>query len=74
MEIPMDTPRLIEELDRLFPEKCPSIDESEREIFRYAGKRELVVLLKTSLDLQLQQIAEDNREKGEVNVSKSKNA
>lgn len=32
----------INDLNRAFPERCPAITDSEREIWMYAGKRELV--------------------------------
>lgn len=33
---------LVEGLDRLIPERCPGVNQSERVIWMYAGKRELV--------------------------------
>ncbi len=36
---------LLKKLDELIPEKCPSIHDSERAIWKYAGKRELVNFL-----------------------------
>lgn len=37
---------LIEYLDRLIPHRCPSIADSDRSIWIYSGKRELVEFLK----------------------------
>jgi hypothetical protein len=68
MEIPHDSHTLIESLDRAFPELCPEVGATEQEIFFYAGQRALVKLLTTSYELQMQQIAEDNKEKGDLNV------
>ena len=33
---------LVKELDTDIPERCPGVKDSEREIWIYAGKRELV--------------------------------
>lgn len=52
MVIPDFSEDLIKELDKLFPEMCPRPDMEDREIWMYAGKRELIRLLKTSLELQ----------------------
>lgn len=40
--IPIDLVRWLEET---FPERCPTITDTERETWWYAGKRELVRLL-----------------------------
>ena len=45
-DLPSSIPELIAKLDRDYPHKCPRIEESERAIFKYAGKRELVDTLK----------------------------
>jgi hypothetical protein len=37
---------LLEELDRRFPDKCPEISFTDREIWFYAGQRSVVRLLK----------------------------
>lgn len=39
----------LDDLNRAFPERCPSITDSEREIWMYAGKRELVRYLQQQL-------------------------
>lgn len=46
-KLPATVDQLIDELDRLVPEVIPSADARMIEVQRYAGKRELVVLLKT---------------------------
>lgn len=51
---------LIEWLDQAFPHKCPSPEQSEREIWMYAGKRELVDLLITKQKLSEQKEDSDN--------------
>lgn len=39
----------LNDLNRAFPERCPSITDSERQIWMYAGKRELVRFLQQQL-------------------------
>lgn len=46
-KLPASVDELIDELDRMIPEVIPATDARMIEIQRYAGKRELVVLLKT---------------------------
>jgi hypothetical protein len=41
---------MIDELDDLYPEKCANKKQTEREIWMYAGKRELVRNLKILKD------------------------
>ncbi len=42
-ELLLDIPeQLVRDLDDLFPHKCPSISMSEKEIWFYAGQREMV--------------------------------
>lgn len=36
------SPKLLHDLDRLFPERCPETDTADRDIWFYAGKRALV--------------------------------
>ena len=43
------TPDLVDGLDKLGPPRCPLPDQSEREIWMYAGKRQLVDALKTAM-------------------------
>jgi hypothetical protein len=40
--LPIDSYELVEELDRLYPEKSPNPLDSEREIWMKAGERRLV--------------------------------
>ena len=51
-DLPDLTEALVNALDHLYPEKCPSITDDERFIWCYAGKRELVRQLRTVLDQQ----------------------
>lgn len=37
---------LLEHLERVIPEMCPDLQQSEREIFLYAGQRSLVRTLR----------------------------
>lgn len=43
---------LVELLDSLVPERCPHLNESERDIFFYAGQRYLVTCLKSAYAIQ----------------------
>ncbi len=38
---------LISKLKEIYPDKCPSIDTSDREIWRYGGQVELVRMLES---------------------------
>lgn len=46
-DIPAIPPGLIDALERRFPSKCPDISDSERVIFLYAGKVELIQWMRT---------------------------
>ena len=46
MQLPDSSYALIDELDRIFPEKLPEPNESLESIQRHAGKREVVLFLK----------------------------
>lgn len=46
MQLPNTSVELIDDLDRMFPEQVPQAGDSMETIQRYAGKRELVLLLK----------------------------
>lgn len=46
MKFPETAAALVEELDRLFPERVPEIGDSMEAIQRYAGRRELILFLK----------------------------
>lgn len=56
--IPVFATDLVKELDKQFPEKCPSVKDSERDIWTYTGKRELV----RNLLIRLQMAEEAERE------------
>ena len=43
---------LIRKLKEIYPDKCPSIDTPEREIWRYGGQVELVRMLESVYDEQ----------------------
>jgi len=51
-KIPTVDETLIEALNERVPERCPDPSWSEREIWIYAGKRELVKLLINEFTLQ----------------------
>ena len=38
---------LIRKLEEIFPDRCPSIDSHDREIWRYGGQVELVRMLES---------------------------
>ncbi len=43
---PIDEP-LLRKLEELFPEKCPDINASDREIWTYVGSRSVVRMLRS---------------------------
>ena len=45
---------LLEYLNKQYPERCPNVKQSERDIWRYVGARELVRHLNQLYDEQLQ--------------------
>jgi hypothetical protein len=47
---------LLTELDLTFPRKCPELHETEREIFAYKGKRDLIEFLKAVFEEQNENI------------------
>lgn len=49
IHIPEQSDDLIELLNKHIPERCPSEEETDREIWKYAGKRDLVRELLASL-------------------------
>lgn len=59
--LPGLTRALVEALDTLFPERCPDIQDNERGIWVYAGKRELVRHLKTVLERQERRVDENTK-------------
>lgn len=50
--IPTLDPSLIQALNERVPERCPDPNWSEREIWMYVGKRELVNFLISELKMQ----------------------
>ena len=49
---PRVTKTLLKELDERFPNQCPRLEDSEREIWVAAGRRQVVDLLKEKFDEQ----------------------
>jgi len=47
---------LLKKLEEVFPEKCPSLDSSDREIWVYVGSRSVVRMLRA---VYLEQQQED---------------
>lgn len=52
-EIPIYSADLIKMLDEHYPEKCPDLSMTDREIWFYVGQRTLVRHLVTRLEQQL---------------------
>lgn len=50
---------LLNELDRRFPDKCPDIRDSEREIWIKKGERRLVEFLKVVFEEQNENILKE---------------
>lgn len=46
------SPELLDDLDTLFPERCPETNVADRDIWFYAGKRALVRDLRQALRYQ----------------------
>lgn len=55
--IPYSAEDLIKQLDEIYPERCPTPDMTDREIWMVAGQRKLVTNLKARLAAQ--QTSED---------------
>lgn len=51
LKVPGLTREAVSALDALIPERCPDIHDSERAIWIYAGKRELVNFLKRQMEI-----------------------
>jgi hypothetical protein len=49
---------LMEELEKKWPEKCPHLDWSDREIWLYVGLRQLVSIFRASFDTQQKKASE----------------
>lgn len=54
-DLPDLSPAWVDALDALFPERCPDIQDTERAIWMYAGKRALVRDLRVVLKRQQEQ-------------------
>lgn len=48
--LPSTVTKLIEELNKAYPHRCPTLKESEREIFYKAGQRSVVDFLQRLLN------------------------
>lgn len=49
---PPVAPTLVEHLDRVFPDRCPNVGDSEREIWMAVGARKVVEHLRVLADQQ----------------------
>lgn len=54
------TEELVSGLEKLYPPKCPELNQSERDIFFYAGQQRLVQNLRVALEHQKNQQRADN--------------
>lgn len=61
MKFPTSSIELLDELDRMVPERVPEAGDSMEAIQRYAGKRELVLFLKHWRDQQVRSAARKDR-------------
>lgn len=59
MKCPPISKELVDYLERTVPERCPSLSMSDREIWLYAGKRELVRGLIHQFKAQQENILEE---------------
>ncbi len=57
-ENPPIDPRLVEWLERVFPDKCPDPKDSDREIWMDVGRALLIRMLRTKLNVQEENILE----------------
>lgn len=53
--IPLLSEDLIKQLDELFPEKCPDLNDPERAIWMYAGSRLVIRNLKARLQFTIEE-------------------
>jgi hypothetical protein len=58
--LPQIPKKLIDTLEELIPERCPNLSLPDREIWFYAGKREVVRILKDHYENQNQTILAQN--------------
>lgn len=61
MKLPETASALIDELNRLVPERVPEAGESMESIQRHAGKRELVLLLMYWRDAAKREVVRKDR-------------
>jgi len=54
MEIPILAADLVKALDKLYPLKNPTIDTTDRMLWRRAGQRDVVEMLLVSLESQIE--------------------
>lgn len=52
--VPPISNELVEDLDKRFPEKCPGIEWTDRQIWFYAGQRAVVEFLKKAAKRQFE--------------------
>jgi len=52
--LPALSKSLIDKLDKLFPDKCPLLTDSDRDIWYKVGQRKVVEFLQQKYDEQLQ--------------------
>ena len=50
---------LLDELDERFPDQCPSIQDSEREIWMKAGRRDVIRMLIKQFELQNENVLDE---------------
>jgi hypothetical protein len=53
--LPALTQELINKLDKLFPDKCPLLTDTEREVWYKVGQRSVINYLQQTYDDQLEQ-------------------
>ena len=67
MKLPTFSYDMIDYLEKQYPEKCPDIQDTERSIWMYAGKRDLVrTLVALKKRDERNQFKEDNKTNKEV--------
>ena len=53
--LPALSQELINKLDKLFPDKCPLLTDTDREVWYKTGRRSVINYLQQTYDEQLQQ-------------------
>lgn len=59
LDVPMSE-EMIEGLEKLFPPKCPKLDQKERDIFFYAGQVQLIEMCRSILSMQKKENKDDS--------------